>query len=103
VEKAIGMCEGLPYFHREILKKMLRWDALERPTSIKLKRMFSDEKNCLLDNLDNVDFVDELIGSIMKTDDTEMIDKFNQALPEKDDSYDSEDDDESIQFTIKKE
>ena len=59
----------------------------------------------MFDNLDNVDFVDELIDSIMKTDDNAMINEFNnqQEVQQKEDSYDSEDEDESIQFTIKKE
>ena len=54
--KAIEVSKNLPYFHTQVLKIMLSWEALERPTSIKLKKMFSDEN--LQDNLDNKDFVD---------------------------------------------
>jgi hypothetical protein len=65
--KAIQVAKNLPYFHEHILKRMLSWEASERPTSIKLKKMFSDEN--LIDNLENKDFVDQLIESTMKTDD----------------------------------
>jgi len=41
--KAIQVSHNLPYFHTEIMKKMLSWEATERPTSIKLKKIFSDE------------------------------------------------------------
>jgi hypothetical protein len=51
LEKAIAVCPNLPYFHRQILMKMMSWDASDRPTSIKLKKMFGDEN--LEENLDN--------------------------------------------------
>lgn len=55
---------------------MLSWEASDRPTSIKLKKIFSDEN--LEDNLNNKDFVDQLIDSTMNADDNQMMDEFNK-------------------------
>jgi hypothetical protein len=60
----------LPYFLKAVLKKMLRWEALERPSMIKLKKIFEDPHSNLQDNLDNKDYVDELIESVMKMEDS---------------------------------
>ena len=68
--------KALTYFHRQILLKMLSWEALSRPTSIKLKKIFSDEN--LLMNLDNTDFVDQLISSVMKTEDNQIMEEFKK-------------------------
>ena len=48
---------------------MLKWDAGERPTFIKLMKMFEDEDGQLMDNMDNKDFVDDLIRSKMNIND----------------------------------
>jgi len=40
---------------------MLKWEAQERPNFIKLMKLFADENNQLMDNLDNKDYVDDLI------------------------------------------
>ena len=52
---------------------MLRWEATERPSSIKLKKIFSDDN--LFVNLENKDYVDNLIQSVMKTDDNQMMEE----------------------------
>ena len=68
--KAIEACSSkeyeLPYFFCAILKNMLKWDTDERLSSIKLKTIFEDPDHCLIDNLDNVAFVDALIESARK-------------------------------------
>lgn len=93
LEKAIQVSHNLPYFHVQILKKMLSWEALERPNSVKLKRIFSDDN--LTDNLDNKDYVDQLIESTMKMDDSQMMDEINQNKDQESDE-DEEESDESL-------
>ena len=64
LEKALELCEkfkNLPYFLKAVLKQMLKWEAQERPNFIKLMKLFADESNQLMDNLDNKDYVDDLI------------------------------------------
>ena len=77
---------------------MLSWDAHNRPNFIKLRMIFDDPDQRLLQNWDNKDFVDSLIESTMKKDDQSLITALNQNKPESDDEeqYDSEDD---LEFT----
>mmetsp|Transcript_12449 Transcript_12449/g.20919 ORF Transcript_12449/g.20919 Transcript_12449/m.20919 type:complete len:467 (-) Transcript_12449:303-1703(-) len=105
VETALQEClkvTKLPYFLQAVLKRMLRWEALERPSAIKLRRIFEDEDNNLEGNLDNRDYVDDLIQRVMKVDDSSIIDEINnqggEAQPDEEDSYDDEAD---LQFTEK--
>lgn len=44
--------KNVPYFIKAVLKKMLRWESEERPSFIKLKLIFEDEKGILFDNRD---------------------------------------------------
>lgn len=105
--KAIEACSTkeceLPYFFCAILKNMLKWDADERLSSIKLKTIFEDPDQRLMDNLDNVAYVDSLIETARKQDDKEMLEKFDKDLrgggqneEESEEDFDSEDD---IQWT----
>ena len=78
---------------------MLKWDADDRLSSIKLKTIFEDPDHRLMDNLDNVAYVDALIESARKQDDKEMLEKFdkdlrggNQNDEESEEDFDSEDD-----------
>ncbi len=48
----------LPYFHRQLLRRMLAWEAEERPTFIELKEIFQSPQVRL--NFDNEAFVDSL-------------------------------------------
>ena len=51
LDKAIEACSQgdykLPYFFRAVLKNMLKWEADERLTSLKLKTLFEDPDNLL--------------------------------------------------------
>ena len=70
INKALDECKehnNLPYFLKAILRCMLKWEAQERPNFIKLMKMFEDPNNKLMENLDNQDFVDDLIESIMSS------------------------------------
>lgn len=44
---------------------MLRWEALERPNFIKLRKIFQDENDRLALNIDNKTFVDDLLNNVM--------------------------------------
>jgi hypothetical protein len=57
---------------------MLSWDAHTRPNFIKLRMIFDDPDQRLLQNWDNKDFVDSLIESTMKKDDQSLITALNQ-------------------------
>jgi hypothetical protein len=60
LDMAINKCQSvLPYFHRQILRRMLAWDAEDRPTFIELKEIFQSPQVRL--NFDNEGFVDSLI------------------------------------------
>ena len=80
---------------------MLKWDALERPSMIKLKQIFQDSKDDLKENFDNKGYVDELIERVMKMEDSEILNNINEAQEEekKQESEDSYDEEEDIQFT----
>jgi hypothetical protein len=42
LEMAINKCQSnLSYFHRQILRRMLAWEADDRPTFIELKEIFN--------------------------------------------------------------
>jgi hypothetical protein len=56
---------------------MLSWDTFDRPTALKLKKMFSDEN--LADNLSNQDFVDQLITSTMTSDEAQLLEDMNKV------------------------
>ena len=60
---------NLSYFLKAILRCMMKWEAQERPNFIKLMKMFEDPNNKLIQNLDNKDFIDDLIQGIMKSND----------------------------------
>ena len=44
IEKALEACKfnNLTYFHKSVLKKMLQWDAHNRPNFLMLKIIFDD-------------------------------------------------------------
>ena len=65
VQRAVESCKGLPYFLQQVLSKMLRWEALERPNFIKLRKIFQDENDRLALNIDNKTFVDDLLNNVM--------------------------------------
>jgi len=104
LDKAIEACSTeqykLPYFFRAILKDMLKWEADERLSSIKLKSIFEDPDNQLHDNLDNKDFVDALIENARKQDDNAVLDTFGaDAKADQDDDEEDYDSEDSIGFT----
>ena len=74
---------------------MLRWEALERPNFMKLKKLFQDENDRLALNIDNKTFCDDLINNVMKmhidVQDEEYVDEID---PDDDDG--EGDDDETI-------
>jgi len=49
----------LPYFHRQLLRRMLSWEAEDRPTFIELKEIFQSPQVRL--NFENEAFVDSLM------------------------------------------
>jgi len=60
LDMALNKCQStLPYFHRQILRRMLAWDSEDRPTFIELKEIFQSPQVRL--NFDNEGFVDSLI------------------------------------------
>lgn len=77
---------------------MLRWEALERPNFLKLKKLFQDENDRLALNIDNKTFCDDLINNVMKMhiDPTEE-EYVDEIDPEDEDG--EGDDEETIQFT----
>ena len=79
---------------------MLSWETLDRPTSIKLKKIFSDPN--LPENLDTKDFVDQLIASTMSLDDASLIEDLNKIGQQPESDEEASSSDESLQFTLKK-
>ena len=62
LEMAINKCQSnLSYFHRQILRRMLAWEAEERPTFIELKEIFNTSAQVLKLNFDNEAFVEGLL------------------------------------------
>lgn len=104
LEKAIEACNQLknvPYFIKAVLKKMLRWESEERPSFIKLKLIFEDEKGNLFDNRNEQEYVDALIENVMKKDEKELMDQIHEEQYEKDSDDEDvfSDDDDDLQFT----
>lgn len=80
---------------------MLRWESEERPSFIKLKLIFEDEKGNLFDNRDEQEYVDTLIENVMKKDEKELMDQIHedQIGKDSDDEDEFSDDNDDLEFT----
>jgi hypothetical protein len=62
---ALSICQSqLTYFHKQVLRKMLAWEAEERPTFVELRDIFQSAQVRL--NLDNEAFVESLMKDKIK-------------------------------------
>lgn len=79
---------------------MCQWEALNRPNFLKLRAIFEDKDDALETNMDNKEYVDNIIERVMK-ESTVQLDDVDFLDEDDDDSDEDFGDDDPIQFTQK--